>query len=146
MSGSNLKSEGDEPLSTLCLPAIPFQKIRPEDIPKTFSSTFDRELGYVVGCIRSRKFTDQLGRIGEFPEADLARAFAPHTSGVLLEQIAKTNPEIAGLFACHPNGGDISIQDVPNAQRSVVEFARNHMGLSARQRGAVPQATQRLVL
>lgn len=122
---------GSGTLQAFCLPSIPFQHISPSDIPKLFIDDY-HESAYVVGAIRSRKFAEELGAVGKNPDKDLAILFSPHTSSRKLEQLARLNPEIAPLAACHQNGDGISLSEMSPEHQNVVSVLRDSRRLVGR--------------
>lgn len=117
------RHENENALMWVSLPAIPFGKVEPQDVPLIFVAECDVELGCVVGAIRSRSFAEKLpASSAKF--AGFAQLFSPHTSGLRLGEFARGNPGLAGLSACHPNGADIPLSAVLPEHRDVVEAVR----------------------
>lgn len=139
------KAEGNNPLKTLCLPVIPFQHIEPDAI-KRMCEPHLREMAFVVGAIRSRQFAEKLVWAGACDEADIALVFSPHTSGRQLDRLAGQNPTIAAWVACHPNGVGISLSDISDEDRIMVEETRKMPVLSGKNERKLSKPAEVLVI
>ena len=133
-------------LSAMTIPVLPFDSISQKDLREVFLQSERGAAALVCGAIRSRAFADALEPVGVGCETDIARLFSEHTSGRQLDKFAELHPDLAILAACHPNGGDVSLNRLSSQMRDKAESLRPTQMLPGRSCVAVETTESALVL